>query len=295
MQTGLDYYATAARMTSPGDFAALFDALPREVTGLRRLVQGLILHVFWAERYGVDVPEARKAELQLRSVARQVQRIIELEASPLSQPRPPERRLLGNCRDFSVMLVAMLRHHGIPARARCGFARYFQPGFHEDHWVCEVWSVEEQRWKLVDAQLDALQCAALGIPFDPLDVPRDQFILAARAWQMCRSGQADPNTFGIGTLRGLWFIRGNLIRDLAALNKVELLPWDCWGLIEGEDAALAPEDRALLDHLADLIAQDDPSFDAVTRLYQQDLRLRVPRLIRSYIDSGVQIIDLAEV
>ena len=34
---------------------------------------------------------------------------------------------------------------------------------------------------------------------------------------------------------GYWFIAGNLVRDLAALNKVELLPWDDWGAMVGPD------------------------------------------------------------
>jgi hypothetical protein len=44
------------------------------------------------------------------------------------------KRLVGNCRDFSTMLCAMLRHQGVPARARCGFGAYFLPNHYEDHW-----------------------------------------------------------------------------------------------------------------------------------------------------------------
>jgi hypothetical protein len=28
---------------------------------------------------------------------------------------------------------------------------------------------------------------------------------------------------------GLWFIAGNVLRDFAALNNMEMLPWDVWG------------------------------------------------------------------
>jgi len=70
----------------------------------------------------------------------------------------------------------------------------------------------------------------LGISFDPLDVPRDQFLTAGVAWQMCRTGQDNPDHFGIFNMRGLWFVRGNLVRDLLALNTIEILPWDVWGV-----------------------------------------------------------------
>ena len=95
-----------------------------------------------------------------------------------------------------------------------------QPNHYEDHWVAEYWSAAQRRWVLVDAQLDDLQCAALQPDFDPLDVPRDRFIVGGAAWQMCRSGQADPERFGIFDMRGLGFIRGDFLRDVAALNRV---------------------------------------------------------------------------
>ena len=45
-------------------------------------------------------------------------------------------------------------------------------------------------------------------------------------------GAADPSRFGVDGVPHVWGIaevRGNAIRDLAALNKVEMLPWDAWG------------------------------------------------------------------
>ncbi|NEQ19613.1 MAG: hypothetical protein F6K28_08495 [Microcoleus sp. SIO2G3] len=34
-----------------------------------------------------------------------------------------------------------------------------------------------------------------------------------------------------GDLRGLWYIAGEMVRDVTALNKMEMLPWDIWGAI----------------------------------------------------------------
>lgn len=295
MATPLQYFATPGVMTSPGRYTALLDGLPTELPELVRTVQGLILHVFWTEQYGVHHPPERREEVQLRVVERQLARILELDPRPLDQARPAETRLVGNCRDFSVLLTTMLRHQGVPARARCGFGRYFGPDQFVDHWVCEVWDASQARWRLVDAQLDELQRKALGIPFDPLDVPRDQFIVGGRAWQMCRFGEANPDSFGIMDMHGLWFVRGDFVRDVASLNKVELLPWDSWGLAEGGDEALSAGDLALLDHLAELTRGDVPDFDPVRLLYETDQRLRVPTAIHSYTEAGVQTVELATV
>lgn len=287
MSTAWHVYASHGLITEPGDQTALFQALPTDIPALCRIVQGLMIHVFWANQYGVQLTPEREAEVQLRYVPRQLERLLELDARPLTVARPPDRRLVGNCRDFTVMLTSILRSHGIPARARCGFARYFAPDFYVDHWVCEVWSAAEQRWILVDAQLDELQAAKLSLTFDPLDVPRDQFITGGKAWQMCRNGDADPDTFGIHDMHGMWFVRGDLVRDIAALNKVELLPWDSWGIIERTDEELTSDDLAQLDRVAQLAAGDVPDLDAVRRLYEDDDRLRVPAEIRSYTQTGV--------
>ncbi len=54
------------------------------------------------------------------------------------------------------MLCGLFRHQGRPARVRCGFAFYYEPGsnFGADHWVTEVWDFAESRWRLVDAEVD---------------------------------------------------------------------------------------------------------------------------------------------
>lgn len=289
------FYVSHSFLTDPGRHADQLEALPSDIGALCRTVQGLLLHIFWSERYGVTLPEARQGEVQLRYVAAQLDRLLELDPRPLAEARPPETRLVGNCRDFTVLLTALLRHQGVPARARCGFARYFLPDHHEDHWVCEYWHSGEARWVLVDAQLDDLQRRVLSIPFDPLDVPRDQFLTGGRAWQGCRAGLADPATFGIADLKGLWFVRGDLVRDVAALNRVELLPWDGWGLADARDEDLSADDLALLDEVAELTAGDVPAFDQVRALYQNNAGLRVPAVIRSYTAQGVQTVPLAEI
>lgn len=288
----LTYFAQPGSLTQPGPHANLFDGLPTRIDELCRLVQGLTIHIFWAERYGLTLTPERQAEVQLRTLERRLARTLELDSRPLTQARPVEKRLVGNCRDFSLLLVSILRHQGIPARARCGFGAYFMPNHYEDHWVAEYWNGREARWVLVDAQLDQLQCEALHIRFDPLDVPRDQFIVGGRAWQMCRSGQANPETFGIFDMHGLGFVRGDFVRDVAALNKAELLPWDCWGIIEKETLD-DHDDLAILDSLAALTCADVPDFAAVQQLYESDSRLRVEGAIHSYVDGRMEAVQLA--
>ena len=293
MANPLEYYAAPGLMTDPREHAPLFDDLPRDVAALCKVVQGVMIHIFWAERYGIKLSDERKNEVQIRSVARKLAHILELDPRPLSDARSLDKKLVGNCRDFSVMLTALLQHQGVPARARCGFGRYFMPGKYEDHWVCEYWHATENRWRFVDGQLDEFQQQALRIRFSPLDVPRTMFITGGKAWQMCRAGQANPDRFGIFDMHGLWFVRGDFVRDVAALNKMELLPWDGWGIIETKDNDLSAADLAFLDRVAELTQGDVPQFDAVRAVYESDARLRVPPVIRSYTSAGVQSAEIA--
>ena len=231
MDAELTFYREQGTISNPGPYDYLFGNLPATVVELVRVVQGITIHVFWAERYGYKIPSERLAEVQLRTMEKRLARTLELDKRPLIDSRPLDKKLVGNCRDFSLLLASMMRHQGIPSRARCGFGAYFLPEHFEDHWVTEYWDSDRRRWVLVDSQLDQFQISSMDINFDPLDVPRDQFIVAGSAWRMCRNGKADPKDFGIFDMHGNGFIRGNLVRDLASLNKVELLPWDCWGVI----------------------------------------------------------------
>lgn len=284
MNSTLTHFSQQGRISDPGVYAHLYRNLPASIADLVKLVQGITIHVFWAERYGFKIPMQRMGELQLRLMERRLARTIELDGRPLTESRPNDKKLLGNCRDHSLLLASLLRHQGIPARARCGFAAYFLPDHFEDHWVTEYWNEEQSRWIMVDAQLDELQRDVLKINFDTLDVPRDQFIVAGKAWEMCRSGAQDADKFGIFDMHGLGFVRGNLVRDVASLNRMELLPWDCWGVILNPSLD-DPADLAALGEIAALTADDVPDFEAVCSRYEADPRLHTNGALLSYVNG----------
>ncbi len=183
---------------------------------------------------------------------------------------------------------------GIPARARCGFATYFAPDQVVDHWVVEYWNAEEQRWQWVDAQLDDFQCEQLNVNFNPLDIKPGHFLTGGQAWQMCRSGSADPDRFGIFDMHGWTFIRGNVLRDLASLNKVELLPWDLWGVLLKRDEEMSPEDWALVDRAAAAAQMVYSDFAGMRALFEGEAQLCVPQVIRSWVNGAMQTVDVIE-
>jgi len=278
----LDFYARAIGMTDPGAHAAALHALPNDLDSLVQVVQGLAIHEFVAApMYGLQVPEDRRYESHLRSTVSMLDRIGTIDPRPISNARPPEHRLVGNCHHYAVLLLALLRSKGIPARARWGFGACFNPPYFEDHVNCEVWNAGESRWAFVEPQFDTQWTAQPGFDFDILDVPHDRFLIAGEAWTRCRRGEADPKLFGIfqGDLRGFWFIASSLVKDLAALNRVETLPWDIWGAMPQPGATLSAEQFAYFDHLAELTRDPDAHFEEVQHLFADDSGLQVPEVV----------------
>lgn len=272
----VEFYKQHGVMTASGEYERLYADLPSGVSGLCKVVQGVMLHIFWAQGYGVELSEERKKEVAIRRVEDMLAKIAEMDDRPLVFPRAPENRVVGNCRDYSVMLASLLRHKGMTARARCGFATYFTPGRYEDHWVCEFWHAQEERWVRVDAQLDSLQLEVLKIDFDPHNLPEGKFLSGGETWRSCRQGKLDPELCGIFDMKGLWFVQGDLVRDFMALNKLEVLPWDVNDLMGGPDVEVSPEDYQFLDKIAELICSGDNAFREIRSLYEADERLRMP-------------------
>jgi transglutaminase superfamily protein len=269
-------YASPGPMT--GDHEGLLAGLPSTVADLAAVGHGLIVHEHLAEAYDVTYTEEDRTAVHLRPVPRLLERILAEYPEPLSSPRPASSRVAGNCRQFTVLMVATLRAHAIPARARCGFGGYFTEGFYEDHWVCEYWTGDE--WRLADPQIDAKQREMFNIDLDVLNLPRTEFVVAGDAWQRYRRGEASEDVFGLTVTKesGAWWIAGNLMRDAAALLKIELLPWDAWGAmptpetsVDG-DPAVAGELAYFLDRLAE--ATLDPAATDVADL-MSDPRVHV--------------------
>ena len=275
-----DFYRTAGPMTTlPDDLVP--DDIPVGVDELRRLVQGVLVHRDWAAAYGLGPDEIRLDEQNLRSTADVLARVAELSPTPLTQPRPPVARVLGICRHFTLLHTALLRARGVPARVRCGFSSYFDRTRWYDHWITERWDGE--RWVRDDPQIDDLQAAAVRLDFDPRDVPAGRFLSGGEAWAATRAGGLDPDLFGIFDMWGRSFIAGNVVSDFACLNKVELLPWDGWGMMTGPYEPVPDDAAAVLDDVAALAAADDT--DLIRDRYRTDDRLRVPADITTVVDG----------
>jgi hypothetical protein len=271
----LEWYQEQSVMTDPGRCAYLYEALPEGVPELCRVVQGLLLHVFHTERYGVTLTEQRKKEVRLREVEDILQRAMELDDRPLIEPRDPENRVISHCRDYAVLLCSFLRHKAIPARVRAGFATYFEE-LHQSHWICEYWSEDRKQWVIVDAQLDAIQVKYYEIGFDPLHVPAGKFLYAGQEYELTRKNRNAMSRLDADGLEdGFYTIRRSLIQDLAAINKVEVEVWDVNGFMDINERRNS-EASALLDRIAKITTSPDDRLLELRAIYEEHNELQIP-------------------
>lgn len=233
MPTDLDRWRMHSRMSDPGSRTALIHALPHDIGDLCRAIQGVLLHADWCTSYGLDAAHFGPNTRTTLALEQRLRSIADADPRGLESPRAYPVRSPGTCRDYALMLCGALRHRGVPARVRCGFAAYFSDGPWEDHWICEYRPAGDDRWRRADAQLDDVQRRLLGVTFDITDLPADMYVTAAEAWQRCRTGRDDAARFGHGASKGLWFMRVNVVRDHYAINGAETSPWDTWRQASG--------------------------------------------------------------
>lgn len=281
MTAASDYYARHTPITDPGQYAMLLDGLPHDLPALHQIVQNVLIHIWKIRKYHPKWLSRGAQELGTRRVSKMLALIQAHTPQPLTVERPRERKVIIDCRSFATLLCAILRHQGVPARVRVGFATYLEATHYQDHWLCEYWNGE--RWLLEDPDLVKH------------DVSHEEFIIAGKAWQMARSGQTNPHRFGFSPdMRGLWAVRHSLVRDLAALNGFEPLTGDEWGLLTQDGIGVSDASLPLLDQAAAWTLADNSRFDEMRAFYENAESLRVTEKIRyyNYIRRQSEAVDL---
>ena len=270
MNNILNYYQSQSPITDPGTFAYLYEELPDEIPALIEIIHGQLLHRLAADYYGVSLTRGSRAEQHLRKMEQRLERMMELDPSPLTVARAPKERQVGVCRDFAVFLTSLLRHKNIPTRMRVGFAEYLKPdsAFKIDHWITEYWDMGTERWILVDPDV---------VKYD-LQRNKD-FFFAGSAWRLARTGGIRSDIFRFnGRWKGFPCIRGNLLHDFQSLNKLELGVYDYWDDLHTKvESSLTIDEKSILDRIADLTIDPEENFEAIQQLFEE-----LPRTKRIY-------------
>ncbi len=276
----LSYYATHSVITDPGEYAYMYDGLPDSPEELAGVVHGVLLHKLATGIHNFQPTQGQRAEQTLRTMQERLSRMVELDPQPIMVPRDPKERQIGMCRDFGVFYTSLLRHKGIPARMRVGFADYLvsDKPLKADHWITEYWDAAQERWILADSNMGEPEIQAYKLVANMKDLRHDdEFYVAGSAWQLCRAGK-EKSTFFRHSERwkGMPCIRGNMLHDFQALNRMELGLMDYWDeLSYKRENKLNVEDKALLDKIAELTVSPDEHFEEMREFFDGLPRTRV--------------------
>lgn len=275
----MTYYASQSPFTDPYEYEELFSVVPDTVAEMCKLIQTFCID--HQERHKYPIVNERLLETNLRYVGDILKWTVALDNRALNEERAIDAHFLASSSVFAALLCSMLRFKGIAARKRVGFATYFhntKHGAYRSYEVVEYFDDASKSWRLADASLDEVAVKLNKITFDICDVPRDQFISAGIAWQMARNGEVDPALFRDEETKGYTILRSNLIHDLGAMNKREILNWDHygWALWKGESYGDAV--MATLDRLAELLQKED-ALDELQAIYNSEEGLQVPSTV----------------
>jgi hypothetical protein len=262
------FYSSHSYYSHPGQYFKDLPAIGSTPKAIATWAAALLQHPRGPESKLKGFCAEQAADLDLRSVA-EILSVARRRGLP--QRCGSALKIGGVCRDFAIMAVSYFRTANTPARLRVGFADYIVPRHWEDHWICE-WH-DGCSWRRLDVEFTA----GGDMAFDASNVPATRFVTAGEAWRVAADDPLKAQLFGVSSLglSGEWFVAGSLFRDMAALRKLEVKPWDYWGLsasISRRSSEWPLHVKKTLDNLALQVTDADvQKFGAVAVLAQWPL------------------------
>lgn len=281
--------------SDPGRHAQLFDDVEPTIEAVSVMARNVVVHY---QAPCINLPQESRHDVDLRWVEAILATDQARHHAPLDRERSVAARVQGCCRDHSVLAVAALRHHRVPARSRVGFASYLDETWHCDHVVVEVWI--EGRWRRFDPEV-AEPLPALADPTDLPVAPGGPFLTAAEVWLGHRAGLIDVAHFGVveyAALQGEPFVHAKVICELAHRFGDELLLWDRWGAMDPHRFDAPARDVDLVDEITTLLVRADQGdasaeHDLLDR-YREDSRLHPGSFVHTISPTGDRYhVDLA--
>ncbi len=133
--------------SDPGGWASLFDEVEPSIEAVSVMARNVVAHY---RAQADELPASSRDDISLRWVDAILATDQRRHGTPLATERVVRDRVQGCCRDHTLLAVAALRHHGVAARGRVGFATYLSPTWNYDHVIVEAWL--GGRWRRFDPE-----------------------------------------------------------------------------------------------------------------------------------------------
>lgn len=264
----LEFYCKYSFYTDPGEYVTMYENLPDSLADICKLIKAQLIHPMAdLPQYRDLIPPERSYEdLKYPTVKTILAGLKSYNPDGLIFDRKPEDRLVVTCRYDAILLASILKHRGIPARVRYGFATYLYPGYNIYHVVCEVWDKKENNWILVDPDRQIIGLTS------------QQFEFACDAWEKLRSGKLNSETYGVPDWWGSHPILDVLCHDLASVLGNEHIYYDRPPISSDTTMNVKnmPDDQlTLIDDISELMENVDGNFYELQLFYDKNKILQV--------------------
>lgn len=180
------------------------------------------------------------------------------------------------CRGQAILLAAILKAKGIPARVRSGFTRKKDNVYH-DHWITEYFDETKDRWVFCDADM----CCD-DIDFNPYDIPKNKFLCGANAWIYFREGKiTKKDIYNAGydyDKREDFCIEALLLEifyDFHCLMNNEIIFLHIPKYLRYKKFNLTEEEKKEIDNLAYLMLDPNENFDKLQDIWENKEKFRI--------------------
>lgn len=283
----LDHYLKTGTYTYAGPYSEYFKQLPDDIETLGKLICSQVIHRVTLLKgntganadlkYGdmAQYPWYRLRcddDVLLTAVAMTAE-LFRLDEKGFRLDRAVDKKIVVTCRYVSVLMSAILKAKGIPARSRSGFAPYIMPDISIDHWINQYWDNKENRWITFDA--DAF-FDEKEIGFNQYDMPENKFDWAAKAWLDVRTGKIAGEHFKYAShIYALKAIVRAVFYDFHALMNNEISYEFQPSYIHNKFDKLKENDLKEIDDLARLLLEPDKNFDGLREIWQTNKKFRI--------------------
>lgn len=285
----LEHYRKTGTYTYAGAYGDYFRSLPDDIPTLGRLICSQVIHrvtlmegntnanagLLYGDMNRYPWYRMRCEDDVLLTAPAMTAELFRMDGRGFVRNRRVEDKIVVTCRYVSVLMSAILKAKGIPARCRAGFAPYFREGVSMDHWINQYYSQEESRWITFDA--DGFYEEG-GMPLSQYDMPSDSFDWVARAYLSVRRGETDGKQYlyadRLGT-RSLPALIRYLIYDFHALMNQELTYTFLPSWLDGRLDRLTEEELRELDRLAGWLSEPDQYFRELCAFWEQERKFRI--------------------
>lgn len=285
----LDFYRRTSQFTDLGLYKNFARSLPNDVNKLCILQRMQTIHpvaysnqnirnesnCFWGDMTKVPVYRINYEEDYFPTAQSILAELLRRNPQ-YNVSRNAKDKINITCRGQSILLASILKAKSIPARVRSGFVNYLKnDGFYYDHWIVEYFDVNENIWKLVDADQ---HCIDYDIGFDLNNIPSNKFLYGAEAYLSLMNSKinkdniiytSNPLTIGLeASIRVMFY-------DFHCLMNNEIIFLHTPKYLKEKDFNLTIDEFNELTDLANLMLEPESNFDKLKYIWKNENKFRI--------------------